>query len=91
MAFMKMKKSSAQLDREITKALSRSSSQRVHSTRKDQRYYLRIKTAPHQQWMVPAGWSWDDLTNAKAGARKADAQWTAVELIDGETGKKVRF
>lgn len=55
------------------------------------RYYLRIKTAPHQQWTVPAGWSWDALTEAKAGARKADEQWMAVELIDRTTGKKISF
>lgn len=55
------------------------------------RYYIRIKTAPHQQWEVPAGWSWDDLDEAKTGASKADAQWMAVELIDSETDQKVRW
>jgi hypothetical protein len=55
------------------------------------RYYIRIKTAPHQQWMVPSGWSWANLEEAKRGARKADAQWMAVELVDGETGKKLRY
>jgi hypothetical protein len=55
------------------------------------RYYLRIKTAPHEQWTVPAGWSWEDLDDAKIGAAKADEQWMAVELMDSETGNKVRW
>lgn len=55
------------------------------------RYYIRIKTAPHQQWTVPAGWTWEDLEEAKLGASKADAQWMAVELMDKETGRKVRW
>lgn len=55
------------------------------------RYYIRIKKAPHEQWMVPAGWSWDDLDEAKTGASKADAQWMAVELIDSETDRKVQW
>lgn len=55
------------------------------------RYYIRIKTAPHQQGRVPSGWSWANLEEAKRGARKADAQWMSVELIDGETGKKIRY
>lgn len=55
------------------------------------RYYIRIKTAPHQQWEVPAGWNWDDIDEAKIGAAKADEQWMAVELVDSETGSKVRW
>jgi len=55
------------------------------------RYYIRIKTEPHQQWTVPAGWTWDDLDEAKIGAAKADEQWMAVELMDSETGRKVRW
>lgn len=55
------------------------------------RYYLRVKTAPHQQWTRPVGWSFDDLDEAKRGARMADAQWMAVELIDAKTDRKVRY
>jgi hypothetical protein len=70
-----MTKYSKQLDTEIAEA----------------RYYLRIKTAPYNQWMVPSGWSWGDLNDAKIGARKADAQWMKVELRDSQTGKSVRY
>jgi hypothetical protein len=55
------------------------------------RYYIRIKTAPSQQWEQPAGWNWDDLDEAKIGAAKAAELWMAVELMDSETGKKVRW
>ena len=65
---------------------------RSHATTKaTDRYFIRIKTAPHQQWMVPSGWSWANLDEAKRGARKADKQWMTVELIDSETGKKVPY
>lgn len=55
------------------------------------RYFLRVKTGPHQQWTRPVGWSYDGLDEAKRGAREAGAQWLRVELIDATTGRKVQW
>ena len=79
-----MGKTSKQLNADIAESLSRGNAA-------SDRYYIRIKTAPYQQWTTPSGWSWAALAEAKKGARKADAQWMAVELMDRETGKKVRY
>lgn len=56
-----------------------------------ERYYLRVKTSPHEPWKRPLGWSYDDLDEAKQGARKADAHWMRVELMDARTGRKIRY
>lgn len=53
------------------------------------RYYLSIKTAPHQQWMQPMGWTADTLEAARAMRLKADKLWMAVKVIDSETGATV--
>jgi hypothetical protein len=52
----------------------------MNMTQENERYYLRIKTAPHQQWQVLAGWTANSL---------ADARWMAVMVIDSQTGEKI--
>jgi hypothetical protein len=39
-----------------------------------------IKTEPHGHWHHPSGWEWDDLAEARLGARKANRLWMAVRL-----------
>lgn len=55
------------------------------------RYHLSIQTSPHESWTVPMGWTWSDLDAAREGARRADAQWMRVRLVDGRTGRSVRY
>lgn len=52
-------------------------------------YRVEIRTAPHQSWQSPMGWSADTLTEGRLMAREAYAQWMHVRLRDTTTGRIV--
>lgn len=53
------------------------------------RYYLMIKTGPHQSWMHPSGWTAPTREAAIEMGRRADRLWMAVRVMDEATGKEV--
>lgn len=50
------------------------------------RFYLVIKTSPHQQWFHPKGWTADTVEDAKKMHAKAVDLWMSVKVLDVKGG-----